>query len=504
MGYQRLKRGAAAACILLSVGLAGVGCGSGSNSYVATQTNNGTVAPQLGPGPGPAIPNQGLGNVLVNFLLARAVPSNVTSLEITGLSAENFVLFTATSARQSQVSLVNVPTSVTTLQIDLLANGALIGRGSIPVSIVAGQTITVNDPNFQDISGPPLALAGTYAISGAEPTASAPGFVRGQLTMAADGTVSAGTLTRTDAGGGSNTVFNVSGGSITMSADRRFSGTLTATPFNLTLNGQGSLSGPLLTTATGGTGATGVAMMLHLQKSVTNIGLSSLNGTYTFAAAHVGTTRTGFSNGEVVLNGAGGVTSGSLSHVELGNLTITGGSYTAAADGTVALTLSLSDGNTLTLNGSIGANGILALSGSGATGEHAFLMATRNPASNCGAADIGTNPRSVGMVINQSVYYSDLQLNPQGAVNSGTVTVFDKSSTNPSVNTVNSGTFSFNSACTILGNLTITPQGAPGTTIPFNLTKGFATADKRRGIGTGDNGQTGASQIRAFAVSNKT
>jgi hypothetical protein len=508
MKSQSMKLGAMVAGLLLSIVLGTVGCDSNSNSFVATQSNNGqpvTPAPpaQIGPGPGPAIPNPGFGNILINFQLARALPSNATSLEFTGLSAGNFVVFTATSARQSQVSLLDVPASVTNLQFDVISNGSLIGQGSIPIQLAPGQTLTIDNPDFQDVTGPPLPLAGTYFVSGAEPTASSPGAVQGQLTMTGDGTVSGGTLTLASAGGGADTTFNVSGGNVAMAADRRFTGTLNATPFDLTINGQGSLSGPLSATATGGTGVTAVAMMIHLQKTTANISAASLNGTYTFAAAHVGTTRTGFSNGEVELNGAGGVTGGTLTHVDLGELTITGGNYTAAGNGAVALTLNLSGGTSLSLNGSIGATGVLALAGPGATGEAAFLLATRTPATSCGPADLGTNPRSVGMVINQSVYYSDLAINPQGSVNSGTVTVFDKSSADPSENIVNSGTFAFNSACTIIGNLTLTPQGAP-TTIPLSLTKGFGTSDKRTGIGTGDNGQVGATQIRAFSIANKT
>lgn len=461
----------------------------------------------IGPGPGPALQAVGTGNILVNYVLARALPNTITTLEYSGFTQQGYLTYTENSARQPQVRLAGVPENVVRLRIDLLSNGALVGRADVPVNVVKGQTTTINDPNFQDVSGPPLELGGRYFVSGAEPTATRPGFVRGEFTLGADGAVTGGSLTVAAAGGGSELVFNITGGNITMQPDRRFSGTLLAAPFDLTLNGQGSLSGALTATATGGAyNRMEVATMIYCQKATTGISLASLNGNFRFAAAHIGTTtRTGFSNGNFVLDGQGKVgPGGSLAHVDssVGTIAITGGSYNAQADGAVALNLD-AGGTSYVLSGSVGDSGILALTGTGGAGEQIFLLATRNPALACDSSDLGTNPRTVGLVVNQAVYFSDLQVNPQGTVNSGTVTWFDKSVVVPSVNTVVGGVFEFNSAVSIAGNLRVRPEFTPQLTLSLDLSQGFSTSDKRMGFGTGQNSLSEPILLRGLAVSSK-
>lgn len=476
------------------------------NPLVPTDPNFVNPA-QIGPGPGPALQTVGTGNILINYVLARAIPTSVTTLEYSGFTRQGYLTYTENSARTAQVRLAGVPVNVVRLQIDLISNGALIGRASVPVEVVKDQTTTIGDPAFQDVVGPPLDLAGRYFVSGAEPTATRPGFVRGELSLDANGGVTSGALTLSSAGGGSDLVFNITGGNVTMKGDRRFSGTLIATPFNLTLNGQGSLSGALTATATGfeSSGFGGVTTMLYCQKAISDVSTANVKGNFQFAAAHVGTRRTGFSNGNFQLDGAGAVLDGgALTHVDpsVGFLAITGGSYSAQADGSVSLTLN-AGGTRYVLNGSIGGSGILALTGTGATGEQVFLLATRDPAFGCDASDLGTNPRTIGLVVNQAVYYSDLEIDPQGTVKNGSVTWFDKSSSVPSVNPVISGSFGFNSALSIGGSLQIRPQIAPGIVLNLNLTQGVTTSDKRMGFGTGQNPPNEAILIRGLAISSK-
>ena len=457
----------------------------------------------IGPGPGPNLQAVGTGNVVINYVLARAVPTAVSTVEYSGFNQQGYLTYTENSPRQSQVRLTGVPVNVVRLQIDLISNGALVGRGTIPIQVGSGLTTTISDPAFQDVTGPPLDLSGRYFVNGIEPTATRPGFSRGEFTLDANGGVTSGALTLVSALGGQTLSFNVTGGNLTMQPDRRFTGTLIATPFNLTLTGQGSLSGALSAAAVGGTGMDQIAMLVYAQKSTTEISQASLNGNFVFAAAHTGI-GAGFSNGTLQFDGAGKVTGGQLVHVDKGTQTILGGSYTTQANGAVSLSLTTSPGGTLALAGSLGGAGILCVSGTGVTGENLFLLATRDPAQACDASDLGNNPRTVGLVCDQSVYVSDLQIDPQGSVSSGTVMLFDKSFNAPSLNTVLGGTFKFNSATSIAGSILVRPQIAPYLTINLNLSRGFATSDKRMGVGTGSNGElVEPNKIRGFAISNK-
>ena len=107
------------------------GCGS-RDDFVITGNNN--------------IP---VGAVQVTSVLARTVPSQITDLRFTGLDANNNVAYGPLTRSKSQTILLeSVPTSVTQLQIEYLAGNILVGRGVTPVSIASGQTVTVNDPDF--------------------------------------------------------------------------------------------------------------------------------------------------------------------------------------------------------------------------------------------------------------------------------------------------------------------------------------------------------------------
>lgn len=97
--------------------------------------------------------SQSTGTVIVTHrLLARAVPADVTHIRYTGKSATGDVHYPATRRpKAATVELSQVPTSVTQLQLELLSNDTLVGQGSVAVSVVANQTVTVQDPTFSDV-----------------------------------------------------------------------------------------------------------------------------------------------------------------------------------------------------------------------------------------------------------------------------------------------------------------------------------------------------------------
>lgn len=97
--------------------------------------------------------SQSTGTVIVTHrLLARAVPADVTHIRYTGKSATGDVHYPSTRRpKAATVELSQVPTSVTQLQLELLSNDTLVGQGSVAVSVVANQTVTVQDPTFSDV-----------------------------------------------------------------------------------------------------------------------------------------------------------------------------------------------------------------------------------------------------------------------------------------------------------------------------------------------------------------
>ncbi len=100
----------------------------------------------------PAV-NAPTGSIDVQFqLLQRAVPTSVTDLRFSGLDAAGKYTFGPdTRPRTAQVLLSNVPTTTTTLRIEYLQNGTIVGLGDTPVVVPENGTVTVVDPAYQDV-----------------------------------------------------------------------------------------------------------------------------------------------------------------------------------------------------------------------------------------------------------------------------------------------------------------------------------------------------------------
>ena len=125
------------------------GCGGGGGS----SNNSGTSAqavPVTGGGSTPAAP----ANVLINFRLsARAVPAYIQQFRCTGLSGTGAAVYgPKTFDRVTQVRLDSVPLEVTTLRIEYIQGGAVRGLANISVTLRAGQTLEIDDPDFRDVA----------------------------------------------------------------------------------------------------------------------------------------------------------------------------------------------------------------------------------------------------------------------------------------------------------------------------------------------------------------
>lgn len=117
------------------------GCGSSNDDFV--QTGNGN--------------NQPTAHVVINNqILARAVPATVTQFRVTLLNSSQAVVFgPLTFAKAPQIAFDTPALGNLTLRLEYLTGNSVVGLFETPVTLVAGQTLTLNpnDLDFIDASG---------------------------------------------------------------------------------------------------------------------------------------------------------------------------------------------------------------------------------------------------------------------------------------------------------------------------------------------------------------
>lgn len=473
-------------CVLLC-GLLMYGCGSSGDDDLANINNGGGNNPNTG-------------TVSLNFQLLRAVPANVDSFVFTGLDSSGAVVYgPQTTAKAAQITLTGVPTSVVTLRIDYVAAGQVVGQANVTVSISAGATTTINDPDFSDVSpspsptptvsptpDPPTGTAGTYILSGVDPSFGDANGVSGSLTLDAGGNVTGGSITTSSALVDSTQTFTVSGGSLTLgSGNSNVSGSVTTDAGTFTVLGSLGSSGVLAVGMSDDPNTPGNVIFAMGQRGASGASAASVSGTYAVTTNHVGLSRQGFANGTLNFDGAGGV-SGTLTHDPAGTLTISG-NYTVGSNGALTMNLGVAEGADLTLSGVLG-NGVLTFSGSGGANERLCGMAFQRD-TNCSISDL-VSSRLVGIIIDQGVHITDVTLDSQANVTAGSTTFFNNQNRAAFTNlAVSSGGFSVNADCTVSAvlQLTATVGGLPqlGSLV---LDQGSLASGKTLAMGAGDNG----------------
>lgn len=469
------------------------GCGSSSDDFQATGNNNGNVV-------------NNNGTVQLNFALLRSVPANVDTFVFRGLDSGGNQVFTQTVAKAAQVTLT-VPTSVTTLIIDYQAAGVVIGRATLSITVNAGQTTVVNDPDFVDVSPSPSpsptptgtptpSPTGQFHLLGVDGSFMTPSTASGMITLDSSG-VPSGSFTITDANGGT-TNFTANGGSFgTGTGD--FSGALNTNLSNFPLNGTRGSNGLILAVGANGSVETSRSLMFSLIPAISGGSQSSLNGTFRLSNIHVGTQREGTSTGTVTFAGNGAITGGQVNHIDAGTLTIAGGGYTVASNGAVSMTWILGDGSTYNVNGALSSNGVLNFAGSGTAGERIFGYASTDPATPCTPADLPTSPRILGVLIDNGAYWADPTLN-NGSVTGGTINLLNKQANFPTAN-INTGSFTFSGVCDLVGSFGFSFTFMNVTFSDFaNISQSISSPDATFGSGSGTNGQTGPARRVGFSV----
>lgn len=361
------------AALLTIVTLIFVGCG-GSGGSSSIPFIGGTTSPT---GDLVLVPTLAAAKTATKTASASAsmvVPSGVTHFHLIGYDLNRTEVYSTTVPKVSPVNLTGVPTTVASMRYELLQGGVVVGSGNFGLQIFDGQTTTINDPPFTLIVTGTNALlpAGQqYQVTGADSGTAGGGTLSGNVTFDGNGGVTAGTITRTNIFNVPNptTAFNVTGGTYQISANRNFTATLNATPYNLTLRGQVSRSpagGAIYAAIYGNSDLDALSGVAVLQLNGSGFSTSSLQGTFATNAFDVtfSSPSVGFSAGVLQFDGAGNVT-GSLQG--LGGADTWTGTYTVSPTGVVNASLAVGGGTAFALQGAVGTDSVLTLAG--ATGN---------------------------------------------------------------------------------------------------------------------------------------
>lgn len=175
---------------LLTVLLSLAGCGgSGGDGGVMT-TGGGTTSTSTLSGATSLIriqtgiaPRQILAQT-VGVQEITEIPSLVDQVRFSGVSSANATIFGPVILAPNAVfELVDVPVEVVVLRAELLVNGFIVGGFSMPVTLTANQTLTLDTPAYALLAGIP----GTNGATGPQGPPGADGATGPQGPPGADG-----------------------------------------------------------------------------------------------------------------------------------------------------------------------------------------------------------------------------------------------------------------------------------------------------------------------------
>lgn len=126
---------------LLLLGASWIGCGGDGNGG-----GGGNAAPPPPPAPTTA-------TIQVDHVLTRTVPANVDTFVFLGFNSSGAQVYGPDSRAKAARILLTVPLTMTSLTINYLSNGVVVGTFSQPVALTAGGTLVINDPSFVDVGG---------------------------------------------------------------------------------------------------------------------------------------------------------------------------------------------------------------------------------------------------------------------------------------------------------------------------------------------------------------
>ncbi len=90
--------------------------------------------------------------IVVQSVLARVIPANVTGLRFTATDAAGNVVFGPDLRAKAAVIRLIVPITARNLTIEYLEGDTVVGLFNQALDLVAGQSFTINDPDFVDVN----------------------------------------------------------------------------------------------------------------------------------------------------------------------------------------------------------------------------------------------------------------------------------------------------------------------------------------------------------------
>jgi uncharacterized protein YjdB len=131
----------ALAALLLS------GCGDGGGSDEIA------VESPLAPVP------QNVGIAAFQFVLARAVPANVDTIEFYGFDQEGLLVYGPAPRNKAQeIVLENLPLFIRTFRLDYYDGDFLVGQGQVPIILSPNGRVSISDPDFVDVTASSLVV----------------------------------------------------------------------------------------------------------------------------------------------------------------------------------------------------------------------------------------------------------------------------------------------------------------------------------------------------------
>lgn len=141
-----MKRVLKALMMVALVGLA-AGCGSSGGEFVADPN-----APVIRP-------TQNTGTAAFEFILARAVPSEVDEIDFYGFAEDGTLVYgPAPRAKAPQIVLENLPLYIRSFRLDYYDGNDLVAQGQVPVILTPNGRVTINDPDFQTVTASSLVV----------------------------------------------------------------------------------------------------------------------------------------------------------------------------------------------------------------------------------------------------------------------------------------------------------------------------------------------------------
>lgn len=337
------------------------------------------------------------------------------------------------------------------------------GGGMTILPFNTGGNTNGGNPNNRDLSG-------QFAILGAAQGPTAHSVSAGTVTLDGNGNITAGS--------GNTFLFNngtistvastVTSGTYNVDGSRNVTGSITSNSGGQTIttsthNGRVSVNQDYVgANFSDSQGSFGVFALI---KPVTNGSAASLNGTFRFSVAQVGTFQ-GFEFGNITFNGTGGITAGTTVNFSGGtSATVTGGTYSVASNGIVNGSVTLSNGSTSNFTGFLGQDGTLGGVLQDQNGDLGLGIATQGPGTPSSNADLNgngafcavrTSPVAGGFITGSVTF------NGNGGVTPGDVLTLSDGSTE----TTTGGSYNINADGTF-SSATVTTSNGVTTTADF-------------------------------------